>query len=78
MTDEVERLAATLRRESTAGITAAELATTLSVLQRVRGNLIELDREDFGLTWNQALETGGVLVGKDVTITLDLQGAFQD
>jgi MarR family transcriptional regulator for hemolysin len=48
VTDEVERLAATLRRESTAGITAAELATTLSVLQRVRGNLIELDREDRG------------------------------
>ena len=26
----------------------------------------ELDREAFGLTWNQALETGGVLVGKQV------------
>ncbi|WP_309067396.1 YceI family protein [Microbacterium sp.] len=37
----------------------------------------KIDREDFGLTWNAALETGGVLVGKDVTITLDLQGALQ-
>ncbi|GAA1957262.1 YceI family protein [Microbacterium aquimaris] len=36
-----------------------------------------IDREEFGLTWNAALETGGVLVGKDVTITLDLQGALQ-
>ncbi|GGH46524.1 YceI family protein [Microbacterium album] len=36
-----------------------------------------IDREDFGLTWNAALETGGVLVGKDVTITLDLQGALK-
>ncbi|WP_336632500.1 MULTISPECIES: YceI family protein [unclassified Microbacterium] len=36
-----------------------------------------VDREDFGLTWNAALETGGVLVGKDVTITLDLQGSIQ-
>ena len=36
-----------------------------------------INREDFGLTWNTALETGGVLVGKDVTITLDLQGAHQ-
>jgi len=36
-----------------------------------------INREDFGLTWNAALETGGVLVGKDVTITLDLQGAYQ-
>jgi polyisoprenoid-binding protein YceI len=36
-----------------------------------------INREDFGLTWNAALETGGVLVGKDVTIELDLQGAYQ-
>jgi polyisoprenoid-binding protein YceI len=26
----------------------------------------ELAREDYGLTWNQALEPGGVLVGKKV------------
>ncbi|GAA3665227.1 YceI family protein [Microbacterium marinilacus] len=37
----------------------------------------KIDREEFGLTWNAALETGGVLVGKDVTITVDLQGALQ-
>ncbi|KAA9129981.1 YceI family protein [Microbacterium caowuchunii] len=36
-----------------------------------------INREDFGLTWNAALETGGVLVGKDVTIVLDLQGTIQ-
>ena len=36
-----------------------------------------VNREDFGLTWNAALETGGVLVGKDVTITLDLQGSIE-
>jgi polyisoprenoid-binding protein YceI len=30
----------------------------------------ELDREAFGLTWNQALETGGVVVGKKVTIEI--------
>lgn len=36
-----------------------------------------INREEFGLTWNAALETGGVLVGKDVTITLDLQGALE-
>lgn len=32
-----------------------------------------LDRRDFGLTWNQALEAGGVLVGHDIRITLDVQ-----
>lgn len=31
------------------------------------------DRRDFGLTWNAALETGGVLVGEKVKVTLDLQ-----
>jgi polyisoprenoid-binding protein YceI len=36
-----------------------------------------VNREDFGLTWNAALETGGVLVGKDVTIELDLQLSLQ-
>lgn len=33
----------------------------------------EVDREDFGLTWNQALETGGVLVGKAVTIEIEAE-----
>ena len=33
----------------------------------------EVNRDDFGITWNQTLETGGVLVGKKVTIDLDVQ-----
>ena len=33
----------------------------------------KISRKDFGLTWNAALETGGVLVGDAVTITLDVQ-----
>lgn len=33
----------------------------------------ELDREEFGLKWNAALESGGVLVGKKVKIELDIQ-----
>lgn len=37
----------------------------------------KINREDFGLTWNAALESGGVLVGKDVKITLDIQGQLQ-
>ncbi|MCG6954648.1 MAG: YceI family protein [Gemmatimonadetes bacterium] len=32
-----------------------------------------IDRRDFGLTWNQGLETGGVLVGQDVKIQLAVQ-----
>lgn len=38
---------------------------------------VELDREDFGLTWNQALETGGVLVGKVITIDIAVEATSQ-
>ncbi|HEU4829703.1 MAG TPA: YceI family protein [Gemmatimonadales bacterium] len=33
----------------------------------------KIDRRDFGLGWNQALETGGVLVANEIRITLDVQ-----
>ena len=33
----------------------------------------KINRKDFGLHWNTTLETGGFLVGDDVTITLDVQ-----
>jgi polyisoprenoid-binding protein YceI len=33
----------------------------------------KIKRSDFGLTWNQALETGGFVVGDDVKILLELQ-----
>jgi polyisoprenoid-binding protein YceI len=33
----------------------------------------DVDREDFGLTWNQALETGGVLVGKTAKLEIEAE-----
>jgi polyisoprenoid-binding protein YceI len=33
----------------------------------------KINRKDFGLTWNSPLETGGILLGDDITITLDVQ-----
>jgi polyisoprenoid-binding protein YceI len=33
----------------------------------------KINRKDFGLSWNAALETGGILVGEDVQITLEVQ-----
>ncbi len=33
----------------------------------------KINRKDFGLTWNTTLEAGGVLVGEEVAITLDVQ-----
>ena len=34
---------------------------------------LRIDRRDFGLTWNQALETGGVVVSNDVRLTVDVE-----
>jgi polyisoprenoid-binding protein YceI len=33
----------------------------------------KINRKDYGLNWNAALETGGILVGDEVTITLDVE-----
>ena len=34
---------------------------------------LRIDRRDFGLTWNQALETGGVMVSNEVRLTVDVE-----
>jgi len=36
----------------------------------------KINREDFGLTWNQALEAGGIAVGKEIDITLDVEAVL--
>lgn len=33
-----------------------------------------VNRKDFGMQWNEVVETGGVLVGDDVEIALDIEG----
>jgi polyisoprenoid-binding protein YceI len=33
----------------------------------------KINRKDFGLTWNRALETGGVVVGEDVDISVEIE-----
>jgi polyisoprenoid-binding protein YceI len=37
----------------------------------------DIDREDWGLTWNVALETGGVLVSKKVTLEIEGQAVLE-
>lgn len=37
----------------------------------------KIDRRDFGLTWNQALETGGVLVANDIKLNIEAQATKQ-
>jgi len=38
----------------------------------------KINRKDFGLNWNAALETGGILVGEEVTVTLDVEALKVD
>ena len=33
----------------------------------------KINRKDFGLVWNVALETGGVLVGEEISLTLEVE-----
>ena len=37
----------------------------------------EVDREDFGLTWNQVLEGGGVVIGKKIVIEIEAEAVLQ-
>jgi polyisoprenoid-binding protein YceI len=35
---------------------------------------LKLNRKDYGLNWNRALEAGGLLVGEEVAVTIDFEG----
>ena len=37
----------------------------------------EINREDFSVTWNQVLESGGFLVGKGVKIEVDVEAVLE-
>ena len=67
---------------SIAGVTRTVVldATRSSVIVDPRGDLRvgflisgHVSRKDFGLTWNRVLETGGVVVGDRVTITIEVE-----
>ena len=36
-----------------------------------------IDRDQFGITWNQALEAGGLLVGKEILVEIDVEAILQ-
>lgn len=38
----------------------------------------KINRKDWGLTWNQALETGGILVGEEIEIGIELELVHQE
>jgi polyisoprenoid-binding protein YceI len=37
-----------------------------------------IDRDQFGITWNQALEPGGFLVGKEILVQIDVEAIHQN
>jgi polyisoprenoid-binding protein YceI len=37
-----------------------------------------IDRDQFGITWNQALEAGGFLVGKEILVDIDVEAIHQE
>lgn len=39
---------------------------------------ITINRKDYGLTWNRALESGGVLVGEEVQIEINVEADLQE
>ena len=36
-----------------------------------------IDRNDFGISWNSEMDNGGVVVGKDVLITIDVEALYE-
>jgi polyisoprenoid-binding protein YceI len=43
------------------------------VIRRGATASTKINRKDFGLVWNKALETGGVAVGEEITISLEIE-----
>ena len=39
---------------------------------------LNINRKDYGLNWNEVLETGGLLVGEEVEIRIDAEGILGD
>ena len=81
----IERASEGYRVEGDLTIRGVTRQVTLSVNEEGRtrdpwGNVrvgysvtAKINRRDFGLTWNQALETGGFVVGEEVRITADVE-----
>ena len=67
----------TIRGTTRSVVLKAEYAGTVTNMQGGKSAgfsaTTKINREDFGLTWNVALEQGGLLVSKDIKIEIDLE-----
>jgi len=55
-----------------------EIRDHLGNLKRAASATAKINRKDFGLTWNVALETGGFVVGDEIRIEIDLELLHQE
>jgi polyisoprenoid-binding protein YceI len=60
-------------RDFSSSVTIDDAQPHMSAVQAVMTREVTLDRRDFGLNWNEALEAGGVVVGNQVKIVIDTQ-----
>lgn len=51
-----------------------EVKDPWGLLRRGATATVTINRADYGLTWNKAVETGGVVVSDEVKITIDVEG----
>lgn len=56
---------------------SAELKEAKGGARRGATATTKINRKDFGLTWNRAMEAGGVAVGEEVTIVIDVEAVRQ-
>ena len=54
---------------------SAEIKDPYGMLRRGATATTVINRQDFGVKWNKTLDSGGVAVGDEVTITLDIEAA---
>lgn len=50
-----------------------EVKDPMGNLKRGATATTKINRKDFGLSWNKTLETGGVIIGEEVAITIDVE-----
>jgi len=51
----------------------AEIKDPWGTFRRGATGTVKIDRRDFGITWNKALDTGGLVVGNDVGIYVEVE-----
>lgn len=57
---------------------SAPVKDPMSGMQKMGGETsFDISRKDYGLTWNVAIEAGGVMLGDKVSVTLELQAVQQ-